>query len=69
MVAEIVRELTDNSELESEIECPSCHSFMTLSSIYDSPYYSCDDPDHEGLLGMANKFNLHFATHDLLFLS
>jgi hypothetical protein len=42
-VAERIHEPTDNSELETEIECPSCQSIMTLNSVYDSPYYGCND--------------------------
>ena len=42
-VSETIHEETDNSELETEIECPSCQNIMTLSSVYDSPYYGCDD--------------------------
>jgi hypothetical protein len=41
-VAEITHEPTDNNELETEIECPSCQNIMTLTA-YDSPYYSCND--------------------------
>ncbi len=41
-VAEITHEPTDNNELETEIECPSCQNIMTLST-YGSPYYSCND--------------------------
>ena len=41
-VSETIHEETDNSELEAEIECPSCQNIMSLSA-YDSPYYSCDD--------------------------
>ena len=41
-VSETIHEETDNSELETEIECPSCQSIMTFSA-YDSPYYSCDE--------------------------
>ncbi len=40
-VTEINHEPTDNSELETEIECPLCQSIMTLNSVYDSPYYGC----------------------------
>ena len=29
-VSETIHEETDNSELETEIECPSCQSIMTL---------------------------------------
>ena len=42
-VSETIHEETDNSELETEIECPSCQSIITLSSNYDTPYYSCDE--------------------------
>ena len=42
-VTETIHEETDNSELETEIECPSCQSIMDLYSVSDSPYYSCDD--------------------------
>ena len=38
-VSETIHEETDNSELETEIECPSCQSIMTFSA-YDSLYYS-----------------------------
>ena len=41
-VSETVHEETDYSELETEIECPSCQNIMTLGA-YDSPYYSCND--------------------------
>jgi len=41
-VSETIHEETDNSELETEIECPSCQNVMTLGA-YDSPYYSCND--------------------------
>ena len=36
-VTETIHEETDNSELETEIECPSCQSIMILSA-YDSRY-------------------------------
>ena len=32
-VTETIHEETDNSELETEIECPSCQSIMTLSRL------------------------------------
>ena len=41
-VSETIHEETDNSELETEIECPSCQSIMTFGA-YDSPYYGCDE--------------------------
>jgi hypothetical protein len=41
-VTETIHEETDNSELETEIECPSCQSIMTFSA-YDSLYYSCEE--------------------------
>ncbi len=41
-VSETIHGETDNSELETEIECPSCQSIMTLSA-YDSLYYSCEE--------------------------
>ena len=41
-ITETIHEETDNSELETEIECPSCQSIMTLSA-YDSLYYSCNE--------------------------
>ncbi len=40
-VSETIHEDTDNSELEPEIECPSCQNIMSLSA-YDSTYYGCD---------------------------
>ena len=42
-VTETIHEETDNSELETEIECPSCQNIMALYSVSESPYYSCDD--------------------------
>jgi predicted nucleic acid-binding Zn ribbon protein len=42
-VTEVSHEPADNCELETEIECPSCQSIMALNSVYDSPYYGCDD--------------------------
>jgi hypothetical protein len=42
-VTEITHEPRDNTDLENEIECPSCQSVMTLSSTYDSPYYGCEE--------------------------
>ncbi len=42
-VAEITHEPEDNNELENEIECPTCQGVMVLNSVYDSPYYECDD--------------------------
>ena len=42
-VSETIHEVTDNNELETEIECPSCQNIMTLNSVYDLPYYGCDD--------------------------
>lgn len=42
-VVEITHEEADNNELENEIECPSCQNIMTLSSMYDSPFYGCDE--------------------------
>ena len=42
-VTETIHEETDNSELETEIECPSCQNAMDLYSVSESPYYSCDD--------------------------
>jgi hypothetical protein len=41
-VSEAIHEETDNSELETEIECPLCQSIMTFSA-YDSLYYSCEE--------------------------
>ena len=41
-VSETIHEETGNSELEAEIECPSCQKIVTLSA-YDSPYYSCNE--------------------------
>jgi hypothetical protein len=41
-VSETIHEEIDNSELETEIECPLCQSIMTFSA-YDSPYYGCDE--------------------------
>ena len=41
-VSETIHEESDNSELETEIECPTCQSIMTLN-VYDSPYYGCDE--------------------------
>ena len=41
-VSETIHKETDNSELESEIECPLCQSIMTFSA-YDSPHYGCDE--------------------------
>ena len=41
-VTETINEETDDSELETEIECPLCQSIMTFSD-YDSPYYGCDE--------------------------
>ena len=38
-VSETIHEETDNSELETEIACPSCQNIMSLSA-YDSLYYS-----------------------------
>ncbi len=37
-VSETIHEESDNSELETEIECPTCQSIMTLN-VYDSLYY------------------------------
>ena len=31
-VSEITHQPIDSNELETEIECPSCHSVMTLSA-------------------------------------
>ena len=42
-VTETIHEETDNIELETEIECPSCQNIMVLYSVSESPYYSCDD--------------------------
>ena len=42
-VTETIHEETDNSELETEIECPSCQNTMDLYSVSESPYYRCDD--------------------------
>lgn len=41
-VTETIHEVTDNNELENEIECPLCQSIMTFNA-YDSPYYACED--------------------------
>ena len=41
-VSETIHEETDNSDLDTEIECPSCQNIMTLSA-YDSLYYTCDE--------------------------
>ena len=41
-VTETIHQETDNSELETEIECPSCQSSMTLNA-NDSLYYSCNE--------------------------
>ena len=42
-VSETIHKETDNnSELETEIECPLCQSIMIFSA-YDSPYYGCDE--------------------------
>ena len=41
-VSGTIHEETDNSELETEIECPSCQRIMRLSA-YDSLYYSCNE--------------------------
>ena len=42
-VSETIHKETDNnSELETEIECPLCQSIM-IFSVYDSPYYGCDE--------------------------
>ena len=38
-VTEMIPEETDNSELETEIECPSCQNTMALYSVSESPYY------------------------------
>ena len=38
-VTETIHEETDNSELETEIECPSCKNAMDLYSVSESPYY------------------------------
>jgi hypothetical protein len=42
-VTETIHEETDNSDLETEIECPFCQNIMTLNSTYDSAYYGCDE--------------------------
>ncbi len=42
-VAEISHEPVNNNALDTEIECPSCHCIMTLYSMYDAPYFGCDD--------------------------
>ncbi len=42
-VAEKTHEPADNNELEMAIECPLCQSIMSLYSVYNSPYYGCDD--------------------------
>jgi hypothetical protein len=42
-VTETIHEVSDNNELETEIECPSCQKIMALNSVYDSPYYACED--------------------------
>ena len=41
-VTETIHEETDNSELDTEIECPLCQNVMTFSA-YDSSYYGCDE--------------------------
>jgi len=41
-VAKITDKPADNTELETEIECPLCQNIMNLYSISESPYYSCD---------------------------
>ena len=41
-VTETIHEETNNSELETEIECPSCQNTMELYSVSESPYYNCD---------------------------
>jgi protein-arginine kinase activator protein McsA len=42
-VTETIHESAYNDELETEIECPSCQSIMTLNSVYDSQYYGCNE--------------------------
>lgn len=41
-VTETIHEETDNSELEIEIECPSCQNINSLNA-YESLYYSCNE--------------------------
>jgi len=41
-VTETIHEETNNSELETEIECPSCQNLMSLGAC-NSLYYSCDE--------------------------
>ena len=41
-VSETIYEETNKSELETEIECPTCQSIMTFSAD-DSLYYSCNE--------------------------
>ena len=41
-VTETIHKETDNSELETEIGCPSCQSIMTFSA-YDSSHYGYDE--------------------------
>ena len=40
-VSKTIHQETENSELETKIECPSCQSIMVLNSVYDPPCYDC----------------------------